>query len=162
MLTNKLLKKVVAVLDSDYSSYAIAKAIGDASAHHINNLRNGKSKIADISFAKLEKLERFYEETVKANAGEDSALPIRFFLDTPTGFVNDRTLYATNSTKAIVELENRETTVEVTESEARHMLYNGGKYAPIPQIEYSDTVNLNDDWETYVVQMLEDAKYRFK
>lgn len=62
MLTNELLKKVVAVLDSDYSSYAIAKAIGDASAHHINNLRNGKSKIADISFAKLEKLEKFYEE----------------------------------------------------------------------------------------------------
>jgi len=65
MLTNELLKKVVAVLDSDYSSYAIAKAIGDASAHHINNLRNGKSKIADINFAKLEKLEKFYEEEMK-------------------------------------------------------------------------------------------------
>lgn len=65
MLTNKLFKKVVAVLESDYSSYAIAKYVGDASAHNINNLRNGKSRIEDIKFGKLEKLEQFYEEMVK-------------------------------------------------------------------------------------------------
>ena len=65
MLTNELLKKVVAVLDSDYSSYAIAKFIGDASANNINNLRSGKSRIEDIKFGKLEKLEQFYEEEMK-------------------------------------------------------------------------------------------------
>ena len=65
MLTNDLLKKVVAVLDSDYSSYAIAKHIHDSSANYIQRLRDGKSRMEDIKFGKLEKLEKFYEEMVK-------------------------------------------------------------------------------------------------
>ena len=65
MLTNELFEKVVAVLESDHSSYAIAKFIGDASAHNISNLRNGKSRIEDIKFGKLKKLEQFYERMAK-------------------------------------------------------------------------------------------------
>ena len=219
MLTNELLEKVVAVLESDYSSYAIAKFIGDASANNINNLRNGKSRIEDIKFGKLKKLEEFYEEMVKMQininevtndyitfeckaCGKEQTIVsdydhvqemaaeikegtnpfkegwedgvgntivcdcewenIKFYIDTPTGFANDRVLYATKSLKAIEILDKKETAIEVTEDEAKRQFYRRDEYAVSPAIEYSDTINLSDDWEGYVAQMVEDAEYRFR
>jgi len=219
MLVKQLRQKVEEVLESSYSSYAIAKFIGDASANNINNLRSGKSRLEDIKFSKLEKIEYFYETMVKIKVElvevtndsltfeckacgksqtivsdynhvlemekeiESGVNPfvegwedgigntvicqcefenIKFYIDTPTGFSNDRVLYATKSPRAIEVLEERETTVEVTEEEAKRQLYRGDEYAPSPAIQHSDITNLSEDWETYVSQMIDDSKYRFR
>lgn len=219
MLINELFKKVVAVLESDYSSYAIAKYVGDASAHNINNLRNRKSRIEDIKFGKLKKMEEFYEEMVKVKidinevtndyikfeckvCGKEQAIvsdhdhvqemafeiekgvnpfaegwedgigntivcdceltDVKFYIDTPRGFANDRVLYATKDLKAIEILDKKETTIEVTEEEAKRQFYRRDEYAVSPAIEYSDIIKLSSEWDDYVAQMVEDAAYRFK
>lgn len=66
MLADDLLKKVQAVLDSNFSDYAIAKYVGDASSNNIGRLRRGRSKIENIKFGKLKKLEEFYDNNIHA------------------------------------------------------------------------------------------------
>ena len=58
--TNALLQKVVAVLDSDMTSYRIAELMGYKSTTYIDDLRKGRAKIENIKLANLEKFEEIY------------------------------------------------------------------------------------------------------
>ncbi|MEK5038751.1 hypothetical protein [Sporosarcina sp. FSL K6-3457] len=65
MLTEKLIMKINAVLDSDLTSYRIAKDLGYASANPIHKLRDGESDIMKLQLATVVEFEKLYEEMMK-------------------------------------------------------------------------------------------------
>mgnify|MGYP001222638631 CR=1 FL=1 len=66
MLTEQLIEKIKAVLDSDLTAYRVAKETGYKSANQIHNYRNGKSDIRDMKLSTAMRFERLYEEVIRA------------------------------------------------------------------------------------------------
>lgn len=64
MLTEQLIKKIKAVLDSDLTAYRIAKEVGYASANPIHKLRSGESDILKMQLSTAMAFEKLYEETI--------------------------------------------------------------------------------------------------
>lgn len=62
--TDVLFQKVMAVLNSNMTSYRIMKEIGDKSQTHIEWLRDGTSSIEDIRFKKLMRFEKLYDSEI--------------------------------------------------------------------------------------------------
>ena len=62
--TDILFQKVMAVLNSDMTSYQIIKGIGDTSNTHVYNLRDGRAKVSDIKLEKLVRFEEFYDKEI--------------------------------------------------------------------------------------------------
>ncbi len=63
MHTMKLIKKIKAVLDSELTSYRIAKEVGYASANPIHKFRSGESDIEKMQIGTASAFEKLYEET---------------------------------------------------------------------------------------------------
>lgn len=60
--TDILFQKVVAVLNSDLTTYRIAKEIGYEAGSYIQRLRDGDSSIHDIKLERLSKFEVLYDK----------------------------------------------------------------------------------------------------
>lgn len=64
-LSQQLINKIQYVLDSDMTSYRIAKDVGYANANQIYALRKNEVKINGLGFDKVIKFEEVYEELQK-------------------------------------------------------------------------------------------------
>lgn len=60
--THEIYNKISTVLDSDLSTYRIAKEMGFVGQSYIANLRNGVSRIENITLDRAERFEMVYNK----------------------------------------------------------------------------------------------------
>lgn len=65
MTEKSMREKIEAVINSNLSGYAIEKHCYIVSQNVISNLRNGKSKIGNITLNTCEELEKVYDDLLK-------------------------------------------------------------------------------------------------
>ena len=60
--THEIYIKIMAVLDSDWTTYRIAKEVGFIGQGYIERLRNGESRLENITLDRAERFEEVYNK----------------------------------------------------------------------------------------------------